>query len=44
MCHKCEGNNIKTEPGNSTNCDVDPPCNGITTEPNHNHTACGTHD
>ena len=37
----CTGNTIKTKAGNGANCEVDDPCDGMTTVPNENHTACG---
>ena len=37
----CIGNAIKTTRNNATNCDEDTPCDGVTTVPNENHTACG---
>ena len=38
----CAGNTIKTTAGNVANCDADDACDGMTTVPNENHTACGT--
>ena len=37
----CNDNTIKTLPGNERHCDADDPCDGVTTVPNKNHTACG---
>ena len=37
----CTGNTVKSKPGNIETCDEDPPCNGETTVPNTNNTACG---
>ena len=41
-CLLCPENNIKTLAGNEPHCDADPLCDGITTVPNENHTACGS--
>ena len=41
MCEKCTGNEIKSTPGDDTNCSVDAPCDGITYVPNAEHSACG---
>ena len=40
-CVMCTDNTIKKLAGNEPHCDSDPPCNGTTTVPNRNHTACG---
>ena len=37
----CTGNEIKSTPGDATNCSADPPCDGITSVPNAEHSACG---
>ena len=42
LCITCTGNTIKTTAGNAANCNVDDACDGMTTAPNENHTACGT--
>ena len=41
MCIKCTGNTIKSTAGNAENCEADSACDGMTTVPNENHTACG---
>ena len=40
-CEMCTANTIKTTVGDATDCDADPPCDGIKTIPNDKHTACG---
>ena len=37
----CTGNEIKSTPGDTTDCTADMPCDGTTNVPNDNHTACG---
>ena len=37
----CIGNTIKSAPGDAADCSADAPCDGVTTEPNAGHTACG---
>ena len=40
-CLLCTDNNIKMLAGNEPHCDTDPPCDGVSTVSNENHTACG---
>ena len=40
-CVLCTNNTIKSSAGNATNCDADTACDGTTTVPNSDHTACG---
>ena len=40
-CIPCSGNEIKSTPGDATDCTADPPCDGATKVPNDDHTACG---
>ena len=40
-CLPCTGNEIKSTPGDTTDCTADPPCDGTTKVPNDDHTACG---
>ena len=37
----CTGNEIKSTPGDATNCSADVPCDGTTSVPNAEHSACG---
>ena len=37
----CTGNEIKSTPGDATNCSADAQCNGITSVPNTDHSASG---
>ena len=37
----CTGNEIKSAPGDATDCSADPPCNAETEIPNHDHSGCG---
>ena len=41
VCMKCSGNEIKTRNGNTSDCTVDPPCDGAHQLPNDEHTQCG---
>ena len=41
LCTMCPGNEIKTMPGDAPDCSADPPCDGVTQEPNDQHTQCG---
>ena len=41
LCTICPGNTIRSASGNAANCDADPECDGTTTIPNPEHTACG---
>ena len=36
----CTGNEIKSTPGDATNCSADGPCDGITSVPNGDHSDC----
>ena len=40
-CSLCSGNDIKSAPGNATNCSADQLCDSVSSEPNTQHTACG---
>ena len=40
-CHRCQNNRIKPRIGDARRCNSDPPCDGIVTVPNQDHTACG---
>ena len=40
-CEICAGNEIKSTPGDANNCSADAPCDGITSVPNDDHSACG---
>ena len=40
-CELCTGNKIKSTPGDATNCSTDAPCDGTTSVPNGEHSACG---
>ena len=40
-CELCAGNEIKSTPGDATNCSADAPCDGVTSVPNDDHSACG---
>ena len=37
----CPGNEIKTMTGDALDCSAGPPCDGVTQEPNDQHTECG---
>ena len=37
----CLGNEIKTMAGDNLDCSGDTPCDGVTQEPNDQHTECG---
>ena len=40
-CLMCTDSTIKKLAGNEPHCNTDPACDGTTTVPNLNHTACG---
>ena len=40
VCEICTGNEIKSTPGDATNCSADAPCDGVTSFPNADHSAC----
>ena len=40
-CALCTDNKIKMTSGDAPNCDDNDPCDGVTTTPNSEHTACG---
>ena len=40
-CTKCSGNEIKPSQGDAPDCNADPPCDGVSNDPNAEHTACG---
>ena len=40
-CTMCTGNEIKSTPGDATDCSADPLCDDATKVPNDDHTACG---
>ena len=40
-CTKCSGNEIKSSQGDARDCSADPPCDGVSSEVNAEHTACG---
>ena len=40
-CAKCTGNTIKTNVGNSSDCNTDPACDGTIKVPNDLHNDCG---
>ena len=40
-CAKCTGNTIKTNVGNTSDCNTDPACDGTLKIPNDLHNDCG---
>ena len=39
-CELCTGNKIKSSKGDAADCDTDTVCDGVSTVPNTDHTAC----
>ena len=40
-CTNCSGKEIKSSQGDAPDCSADPPCDGVSNDPNAEHTACG---
>ena len=40
-CTLCPGNPIKSRRGDAPDCNAETPCDGVSTESNAEHTACG---
>ena len=41
VCTMCPANEIKTRTGDDPDYSADPPCDGVTQEPNDQHNDCG---